>query len=193
MGAHQVLSPRILRAVNVAAAAHDGHYRKGSGIPYVSHIFSVMHVASKQGLDPEIEEDVLIACLLHDTIEDVPEKYSSEDILADFGPQVLDFVLSVTKDSSLPNWQARAHAYIERLNAAPYGAVVVAACDKLHNLSSMLADHEQVGEALWQRFSSAKEDQKWWYQAIYDVVERRAPGLPLLPEYAVKLRRLESL
>lgn len=97
----EILTPRLTQALNVATRVHDGHYRKATDIPYTSHLFGVMYLASKQGLSADVEEDVLIACLLHDTLEDVPEKYTAEQMEADFGPRVLDIVLGVTKDDTL--------------------------------------------------------------------------------------------
>ena len=41
-----VVSPRIIRAINVAAFAHRNDVRKGTDIPYVSHVFGVMHFVS---------------------------------------------------------------------------------------------------------------------------------------------------
>lgn len=188
----QVLTPRIVKAINIAAVAHDGHYRKATDIPYPSHLFAVMFLASHQELDADIEEDVLIGCLLHDTLEDVPERYSREQMAQDFGPRVVEFVNGVTKDATLGTWQERADAYLEHLKAAPEGSVVISACDKLHNLTSILTDLDECGPVLWDRFNSGKERQQWWYRAVYEVVAQRLPHLPLLEEYRVKLERLEA-
>lgn len=189
----EVLSPRVIKALNVAACAHDGHYRKRTDIPYVSHVFGVMHVAAAQGLDDSIREDVLIACLLHDTLEDVPDRYGEAQLREDFGDQVYEYVAAVTKDDSIKDWQQRSEAYLAHLHDAPVGAVVVSACDKLHNLSSILADLECEGEGLWQRFNSGKDAQRWWYHSILNVVEVRLPNLPLIGEYKEKLARLDQL
>lgn len=144
----EVLTPRILRALDVAARAHDGHYRKGSDTPYVSHLFGVMYLAAAQGLADDIREDVLIACLLHDALEDVPECYSAQQMEQDFGPHVLNIVRGVTKDDSLESWRERSDAYLAHPRGASEASVIVSACDKLHNLSSILADHDAYGEEL---------------------------------------------
>lgn len=68
-----LLSPRLRCAINAAARAHRDQVRKGSGIPYVSHVYAVMFLLSQVTDD----EDILIAGLLHDTLEDVPEKYTA--------------------------------------------------------------------------------------------------------------------
>lgn len=188
-----VLTPRLMKAMNVAAGAHDGHYRKQTAIPYISHLMGVMYAASREELDAEIREDVLIACLLHDTVEDVPEKYSAGQLEKDFGPRVLELVLAVTKDESLRDWQERSEGYIAQLRQAPLEAVVVSACDKLHNLSSILADAQEIGPEIWTRFNSGKDSQKWWYESILELVKERAPQLRLIAEYEAKLEELKAL
>lgn len=178
-----------MRAINTAATAHDGHYRKATHIPYVSHLFGVMTLAKTVTDD----EDVLIACLLHDAIEDVPEKYGATQIEADFGPRVLEIVQGVTKIEA-DSWQERADAYLKHLEfEASEESVLVSLCDKMHNLMSILADHEAIGEELWTRFNSGKERQQWWYRSILEVASRRLPDTPLLAKYVSLVQQLERL
>lgn len=192
-----VLSPRIVAAFNVAALAHAGQVRKGTQIPYISHLAGVMYVASRQGLaerwGKECEEDVLIACLFHDILEDVPEAYSAARMRQEFGSRVVGIVREVTKETILDSWEARSQAYLAHLRAASEQAVVVSACDKLHNLSSILSDYDAVGEGLWERFNSGKHRQQWWYRAVFEALASRLPDLPLLGEYRTKLQALEAL
>lgn len=125
------LSPRLMQAMNTAAVSHRDHVRKGSGIPYIAHLYAVMHLVSQVTED----EDVLIAALLHDTLEDVPDIYPETRMRAEFGGRVTDIVLGLTKDDSLPDWQARADAYLQHLaQHAPDESVLIACADKLHNL-----------------------------------------------------------
>src|SRR5699024_11996385 len=83
------MSDRLLRAINVAAWAHDGQLRKGTDIPYISHVFAVMHLVSQQ---PEIDEDTRVAALFHDILEDAAERYSAQMMARDFGPEVVRIV-----------------------------------------------------------------------------------------------------
>lgn len=171
-----MLSPRLMRALDTAAVNHRDHVRKGSGIPYIAHLSAVMHLVSQVTED----EDVLIAALFHDTLEDVPEVYPEARMRAEFGERVTDIVLGLTKDDSLPDWRARADAYLAHLEQhAPDESVLIACADKLHNLQSILEDHAVQGEGLWERFNSGKQQQQWWYREISRVVEERLPGLPL--------------
>lgn len=184
-----MFTPRLMTAINVAARAHDGHKRKATDLPYASHLFGVMTIASSVTDD----EDVLIACLLHDTIEDVPEKYDATQMRQDFGQRVLDIVLGVTKQE-LPTWQERSDAYLAHLKkGASDESVLVSLCDKMHNLMSTLAECDEVGEAAWERFNAGKERQQWWYRSMYEVVAKRLPDNLLLPEFQGLVERLERL
>lgn len=159
------LSPRLRRALNTAAVAHRDQVRKGSGIPYVSHVYAVMFLLSQVTDD----EDVVIAGLLHDTVEDVPENYNAAQIEQDFGPRVRMLVEDLTKIEH-PSWQVRADAYIEHLEFhAATEAVLISTADKLHNLMSIMDDLEEIGERLWERFNAGKEKQLWWYTEILRV------------------------
>lgn len=189
----EVLSPRLVRAFRAAARAHAGQLRKGTDIPYIEHPCAVMYVASRQSLPEEIREDVLIACLLHDVVEDAPEVLPADRLRAEFGERVWRFVSEVTKDDSLPSWQDRAEHYLARLEGAELGSVIVAACDKLHNLSEILEDHGLVGPEIWGRFKRGKASQQWWYGEVLNVVAKRCPQLELLGEYRRKLEILRAL
>ena len=183
-----VASPRLIQAINTAAWAHRGHVRKGTDIPYVSHVFDVMHLVSQVTDD----EDVLIAALFHDILEDVPEEYSPQRMAEEFGDRVVELVRGVTKDSSLSSWQDRSDAYLAHLREADDGSVLISAADKLHNLLSIHADLDELGDELWGRFNSGKERQLWWYRSVADLVQERLPGNPLGEELARQVERLEA-
>lgn len=84
---------------------------------------SVMLIAASVTND----EDVLLAALFHDILEDVPENYSRAEMADEFGPRAVDIVEGVTKDSSLPSWQDRADAYLDQLSGGSEESLIVAA------------------------------------------------------------------
>lgn len=181
-------SDRLMRGIATASRAHDGHYRKGSGVPYISHPMSVMLIAASMTND----EDVLLAALFHDILEDVPKNYSREQMENEFGPHVVEIVEGVTKDSSLPSWQERADAYLEQLSRGSEESVIVAAADKFHNLSQTLEDLDRDGHALWERFRSTPSQQLWWYTSVRNVIAERLPDMSLLADLSVLIERLDS-
>lgn len=168
------VTPRLEKAIRIATIAHKEQKRKGSDTPYIIHPYSVMCIAANATQD----EDVLIACLFHDILEDVPDKYSRERMVEDFGDRVASIVDGVTKDSTLPDWQSRAEAYLEHLELeATDESVIVSCADKTHNLMSMLTDYAEVGDSLWERFKVGAERQLWWYEAVLKVIRKRLPEL----------------
>lgn len=181
-------SDRLMRGIAIASRAHDGHYRKGSGVPYISHPMSVMLIAASVTHD----EDVLLAALFHDILEDVPENYSRAEMKDEFGLRVVEIVEGVTKNSSLPSWQERADAYLEQLSRGSAESIIVAAADKFHNLSQTLEDLDSEGHSLWRRFRSTPSQQLWWYRSVRNVVAERLPDMPLLDDLDVLIERLDS-
>lgn len=171
-------SNRLDKAVRKAAWAHEqaSQHRKGSDIPYIIHPFGVMVIASNATDD----EDILIACLMHDVLEDVDSSiYSELQMCEDFGERVVSIVKDVTNDESLKDWGERSRAYLDHLeHKATDEAVIVSTADKIHNLLSILVDYETHGEELWARFTTkSSTDQLWWYQSILEVITKR--GVPV--------------
>lgn len=170
-------TPRLDKALRRAAWAHEqaGQHRKGTDIPYIIHPVGVMMTASVTTTD----EDILIACLFHDVLEDVSsEIYGSEDMKHEFGERVVSIVRDVTKDSSVGGWRARSEVYLDHLaNQASDEAVIVGASDKIHNLLSTIEDYKEVGDDIWLRFGTkSRDDQVWWYTSVLQVItERNAP------------------
>ena len=73
-------SPRLSAAFDYARGAHGGQTRKGTAIPYVSHLMSVSALVMENGGD----EDQAIAGLLHDVLEDCGAQHEAV-IRARFG------------------------------------------------------------------------------------------------------------
>ena len=184
-------NPIITHALQVAAIAHAAQKRKGTNIPYIIHPVGVMLLAS------EVTEDTttLAACLLHDVLEDCdPSVYSETDMLRDFGPDVTNTVKAVTKNESLPSWRDRNEAYLKHLKESDLdSAFIVCAADKIHNLTSVLSDHDEIGEAIWERFNAGKDSQKWWYRSVVTLLQEKVPKNPLIDQLEGLVDTLEAL
>ena len=189
-----IYTERLDKGIRTAATVHEraGQHRKGTIIPYAAHPFGVMLIASAATKD----EDTLIACLLHDVLEDVsPKIYSEADMRTDFGKHVVSIVKDVTKNDLEPDWHLRGAEYLDHLrNRACDEAVIVSTSDKIHNLLSILTDYKTEGNALWQRFSTKSgPDQLWWYSSILNVAtERQAPPV-LLHQLGGLVSSLETI
>ena len=163
-------TPNIERAIHKVAILHRDQVRKGKNkLPYTTHLFSVTAILSEYTTD----ENILIAGLLHDSIEDTP--YTAAELEKDFSTQVLDIVLGITtqkiKDGKKISWIESKREYIRGLEVCPEGSLYVAAADKIHNFSSVLDEYKDDGEAFKKDFSS--EDRIRFYEAIVEVIEKR--------------------
>ena len=185
---------RLDSAIRRAAWAHERQhqYRTGTDIPYIIHPFGVMTIASNYTDD----EDILIACLMHDILEDVsPEIYNEFDMRLEFGDDVVTMVRDVTKSQDIVGWHDQSRAYLDHLrDRADARSVIVSAADKMHNLLSTLADYPVHGDNLWQRFSTkSAADQLWWYESIFDIVSTRCDIVKLNNQFALQLAELRQI
>lgn len=163
-----MLSERFDRALVFAADLHRTQRRKGSGVPYISHLLAVCALTLEFGGD----EDEAIAALLHDAIEDQGGPVARAAILERFGPRVTEIVdgCTDTDESPKPPWRARKEAYIRSIASASPSVRLVVTCDKLHNARSLIRDYRILGEALWERFTGGREGTLWYYRAMADAL-----------------------
>ncbi len=185
---------RLDLALRKASIAHDANkqFRKGANIPYIIHPFGVMLIASKA----TDEEDILIACLLHDVLEDVPSTiYGEDDIESDFGQNVLRIVKDVTKNPNIKDWKEVNLAYLEHLEVkASTSSLIVCAADKIQNMISTIIDFKTHGPAIWKIFTTnSKDDQIWYYSEVLQILKDRNCPKVLLDEYEIKLKEMINL
>lgn len=162
------------RALMFASEIHREQRRKGSGVPYITHLLAVAAIVGENdGTETEV-----IAALLHDAIEDTPE--TQESLAVRFGNGVAGIVAAcsdadVTPGEEKPPWRERKEAYITRVGTAPASARLVSSADKLHNARSILADCRVVGEEVWSRFKGGRDGTLWYYRILVGTF-RRADG-----------------
>ena len=158
------LGPRFELALLWANSLHATQRRKASEVPYVSHLLGVCDLVLQNGGT----EEQAIAALLHDSMED--QGVTRKEIEQRFGPHVADLVEACTDATVIPKppWQERKEAFLARLESAEPDAVMVVACDKLHNLRATLEDLRRLGPQVWERFKAGRDPQIWYYQAFLD-------------------------
>jgi len=167
----------IFDAIEFAARAHRGHFRKGTEIPYIVHPLAVAKIL----IDAGCPEDVVVAGILHDTVEDTP--VSLDEIRHGFGDAVARIVEGASEPDKSKPWEERKAHTIESLKTAPEGVLLVSCADKIENLDAIREDREQLGEAIWGRFKRGRDHQAWYYRSVLAVLAERltgAPGLPLV-------------
>ena len=168
------LGPRLQRAFRYAAEKHRGQTRKQSAVPYLSHLMAVASLVLEAGGD----EDLAIAGLLHDVVEDCGGMPRLREIRQRFGPRVAKIVEGCTDSfgEPKPEWVERKKDYLREVKHAGVETRLVSASDKLHNVRTILADYRQHGEAIWSRFTGKKEGTLWYYRALSDEYRRRSPN-----------------
>ncbi len=157
-------SHRFLLALDAAATMHAAQRRKGSGVPYISHLLGTCAIAMEYGAD----EDEAIAALLHDAIEDVRPTEQARQAVAYFGERVFAIVEGCTDSDTHPKkpWRERKERYIAHLAAADASVLLVAGADKLHNARSLLIDLRRIGDKVWSRFNAGREESLWFYRSV---------------------------
>jgi len=170
-----ILTDRFSRAVDYARIAHAGQLRKGTRVPYLSHLLGVAALVIEYGGS----EDQAIAGLLHDTIEDCGQAHEGM-IRALFGETVVDIVLACTDATAEAkaaqdnpaagrrNWHRRKRAHLADLIDATDAVLLVAACDKLQNVRAIVQDLETrgVGQAVFDRFNGGREGTLGYYHSL---------------------------
>jgi (p)ppGpp synthase/HD superfamily hydrolase len=183
------LGPRFLRAFEFAAKKHAGQTRKASTIPYLAHLMGVASLVLEFGGD----EDLAIAALLHDVVEDCGGAPMLKEVRRRFGPRVAKIVDGCTDSDTYPKppWRERKETYIRHLQGADAETRLVSAADKLNNVRSILSDYREVGESIWARFNGGREGTLWYYRALIEEFLRRQPNR-LIRELELAIRELEA-
>ena len=185
------LSIRFEQALTSAALVHAGQVRKGTGIPYISHVLMVAAMALDHGAD----EDEAVGALLHDAAEDGGGKPRLEDIRLRFGKRVADIVEGCTDtfENPKPDYAIRKAAYIEHLRREEdMSVLLVAACDKLVNSRAILRDYREIGEAVWHRFKGGRDATLQYYRALADVFRDKMATSPVVKEFVRVVAEIEA-
>jgi len=187
-------SERLDQALAFAARIHRDQVRKGSDVPYVTHLWAVASIVGEAGGS----EDQVIAALLHDAIEDCIDQIPDirEQIAQRFGEAVLEIVEGCTDTDKVPKppWRPRKEAYLAHLRAQSPQAdmLLVSLADKIHNAGSILRDHREVGDDIWERFNGKRDGTIWYYREVADAFRALLPG-PLADDLFSMVEDLESL
>jgi len=176
-----MLTSRYDDALLYASELHRTQVRKGTSIPYVSHLLSVSALVLKSGGD----EDQAIAGLLHDAAEDHGGKPTLDAIRDRFGDRVANIVSDCTDSwvEPKPPWRERKEAYIASLPAKMPESLLVSLADKTDNARAILGDYREIGDDVWDRFTGKKDGTRWYYQSLSKFFSKNYPG-PLAVELA---------
>ena len=195
-----VLTDRFARAVDYARIAHAAQVRKGTTIPYITHLLGVATLVIEFGGT----EDQAIAGLLHDTIEDCGEAHEAM-IRAQFGDAVADIVRACTDgtaegkaahtdaDAKRRDWLQRKRVYLAHLEAAADEVLLVSGCDKLYNARAITQDatNPDVGVGVFNRFTGGTEGTLGYYESLARLFSHR--GSPVAAILDAEVERMHAL
>lgn len=173
------VGPRFAEAMAFAVATHATQARKGTAIPYLTHLLAVSALVGESGGG----EDEMIAGLLHDAVEDGGGAPVLAEIRARFGEGVAAIVAGCTDDDSggeKAPWLERKRAYLAHLAGAPLPVLRVSCADKLHNARSIHRDLRDQGPVVWTRFKADREGSLWYYRSLarlFAALVQDEPGL----------------
>lgn len=180
---------RLGDALRFAADAFAHKARKGSGVPYVSHLLAVTTTV----MEHEGTLEQCLAAILHDYLEDI-EGGSADELEQRFGPRVRVLVEGLS-DSTTPArkapWKERKLAYLAHLRDADAELKLVSAADKLHNARSIVRDRARLGDAIYERFTAPKSETLWYYRAVLEALST-GWSHPILGELAEVVRALHD-
>jgi (p)ppGpp synthase/HD superfamily hydrolase len=167
-----VITRRLADALDFAVRAHGDQIRKGTTIPYVSHVLGVAALVLEGGGD----EDLAIAGLLHDVLEDTSA--SATQIREAFGARVASIVESCsdTQEKPKPPALERKRNYLRHLEESDADTLLVSLADKLHNARTILLDFRTDALSLLARFNLSGNQTIWYYSQLADIYGRRRPG-----------------
>lgn len=190
-----ILTHRLQEAINEAARLHRDQIRKDSlKTPYITHLVGVMILISSATHD----EDVLVAGLLHDALEDV-DGYTPEKLETTFGSRVKNIVLGVTEEFKLkkekaPSWKIEKIQYIENLKVAPEESVIVSLADKIQNTRSLIELMRAENSHSLSSFSGNHSERMWFHREVLAIGEERlGPDHILVDELRMELDEMDRL
>ena len=189
----------FLRATEWALEWHRDQKRKGSEIPYFSHLAQVAGLVLEHGGDG----GQAVGALLHDSLEDAASSAERADrerqIESEFRPDVLRSVHHCTdpgaEESLDPKrpWKERKEHYLAHLGDCDDQCLLVAACDKRHNLHAIVWDVRTQGLGYLDRFRGDPRDQLWYFEGIAHTLAESTIPQRLKNEIAFLLEDFKTL
>lgn len=159
-----IYGPIVGDALKLAADSFATRVRKGSGVPYLTHLLAVANLVMEHGGD----EEQIAAAVLHDYLEDIPSA-SKTDLEARFGVRVAHLVEALSDSLTAENkmdWRPRKESYLAHLKTAKPEVKLISSADKLHNAHSIVVDFDRFGEAIFDRFSVPRDQTLWYYREV---------------------------
>lgn len=189
-----IYTQKIQHAIRFAIKTHEIYQkqkRKGKDVPYITHPLAVGLILAAAGS----KEDIIIAGILHDTIEDSigEKKVTKEMIVERFGENVYELVISVTEQNKSLSWEERKAEAIEHIKTFSNDSLLLKSADIICNVSETLSDYEKEGEAVFERFHTGKEKIIENHIKTLRAIMDKNPNNPLFEDMKVLLEKIKLL
>lgn len=193
-----ILSERFTLAVDYVRLLHT-EFRKGTRIPYMAHLLGVASLVMGEAGGPiPVTEDMVIAAMLHDTVEDHGGYERLNDVQATFGKNVARMVAALSdsfagEHEKKEEWKPRKQTYLDRLRSEREDALLICVADKLYNARSVVVDYKAIGPAVFGRFKVGADLQLKYFKALLAIFKSRLGENKLVEEYGKSVRELGRL
>jgi len=189
-----IYTQKINRAIQLAVQAHEidqKQKRKGKDVAYIIHPLNVGLILSLAGAS----EDVVVAGILHDTIEDSIEdkKVTLASIIKEFGDDVAQLVMSVTEQDKSLSWRERKESAINHIKDFSHESLLIKSADVISNVSELLVDYKNDGDKTFERFNASKEELIKNQLNIINAIHNRWEESPLGDDLLTIARDLQMI
>lgn len=189
-----IYTQKIQEAIRLSVKTHEldeKQKRKGKDIPYITHPLTVGLILATAGAS----EDVIVAGILHDTIEDsVPENKVTVEMISEiFGDDVGQLVLSVTEQNKSLSWEDRKAEALEHIETMSHDSLFLKSADILANTSEIIEDHRKDGDIIFSKFGGPKERVMQVYTKKIKAIIKRWKENPLAPDLDAIVSELENI
>lgn len=185
---------KIQKAIKFAIKTHELYQkqkRKGKDIAYIIHPLTVGIILSQI----RANEDVIIAGILHDTIEDsIDDKKVSAQMLEDrFGKNVSNLVVSVTEQDKNLSWQERKKQGLEHINNFSTDSLLIKSADIINNASELIDDYKRYGDKVFKNFNATKEQKIQNYLEMINTIINKWSENPFLEDLNFIYKELKEI
>ena len=165
--------------------------RKGKDIPYITHPLIVGLILARITHN----EDVIVAGLLHDTVEDSVDtkKITISTIKKRFGATVALHVHDVTEEKRKLSWVEHKKETVKKIAKFSKGSMLVKAADVIANCTELIADFRKEGESTFRRFNVPKEHLIQHYVETIEELIRVWPKHPLRKDLEYHLSEIRGM
>ncbi len=184
------ITPRIKKAMAIAAKNHEGQLRHDGFTPYICHPIFVAIIVSEYTDD----ENLTTAALLHDTIEDTG--YTAEKLESDFGAQIKSLIMELTviqDEGPGRNWRKQNEKFLKNLPSKSKESLIIKMADNIHNLSDTADGYEAGGQKFLDKFNTPIEELLKHDENVMKFMWQKFGNIPLVREYEATLQNTKRI